>query len=104
MALYAIGDIHGCAETLWNLLDELNVGPDDHLVFIGDYIDRGPDSHGVIAGLIDLSDTVRCTFLRGNHEKLLLDYLDFGDFNSWLMNGAEETLRSYPNRRIPPEH
>lgn len=109
MGLIAIGDIHGCADSLDALLDRLDVQDDDHLVFVGDYIDRGPDSKGVIDRLMELQEDVECTFLRGNHEALMLGYLDAGAFNLWRVNGGIQTLQSYmKNGRsepdIPDEH
>jgi len=95
MGLIAIGDIHGCARTLDALLERLAPGPDDHLVFVGDYIDRGPNSKGVIDRLLKLRDEARCTFLRGNHEELFLNYLDEGEFDIWSYNGGTATLDSY---------
>jgi serine/threonine protein phosphatase 1 len=98
---YAIGDIHGCNNLLLALLE----GIEDHaggrpyrLVFLGDYIDRGPDSAGVIQTVRQLQqqspETVIC--LRGNHEQLLVEAAD--DPNSvlpWLSNGGDMTLRSF---------
>jgi serine/threonine protein phosphatase 1 len=108
MGLIAIGDIHGCARTLDALIERLAPGPDDHLVFVGDYIDRGPDSKGVIDRLLKLRDESRCTFLRGNHEELFLNYLDQGEFDIWSYNGGTATLDSYavPGEGfvIPDEH
>ncbi|NQV71823.1 serine/threonine protein phosphatase [bacterium] len=95
MGLIAIGDIHGCPLTLDALLRELNPTPDDHLVFIGDYVDRGPDSKGVIDRLILLQETHRCTFLRGNHEDLMLNYIDNGEYDLWAVNGGIATQQSY---------
>lgn len=95
MGLIAIGDIHGCANTLNKLLERLVLIKDDHLVFMGDYIDRGPFSKGVINHLIELQNEYKCTFLRGNHETLMLDYLDGGEFNIWRVNGGLATLNSY---------
>ena len=95
MGFIAIGDIHGCAATLDTLLDHLAPAPDEELVFVGDYIDRGPDSKGVIDRLLALQETHSCVFLRGNHEALMLDYLDLGAFNLWRMNGGLQTLQSY---------
>lgn len=101
MGLIAIGDVHGCVRTLEVLLDRLQPAPDDHLVFIGDYIDRGPDSKGVIDLLLDLREEHRCTFLRGNHEVFMLDYVDRGSFELWGVNGGLATLESYSeNQRI----
>lgn len=108
MGLIAIGDIHGCVKTLEALLSRLAPTNGDHLVFIGDYVDRGPDSKGVIARLIELRETHECTFLRGNHEAFMLAYLDTGEFHLWGMNGGAATLKSYAdenlNVRIPEEH
>lgn len=109
MGLIAIGDIHGCAKSLDALLDLINPTLDDHLLFVGDYIDRGPDSKGVIDRLLDLREDVECTFLRGNHESLMLDYLDSGAFNLWRVNGGIATLKSYANEEetdfnIPESH
>jgi len=105
MAVYAIGDIHGCIATLDALLDRLAPKDDDHLIFIGDYIDRGPDSKAVIDRLLELEKTTelgtgpRCTFLRGNHDQMMLDYVDFpGDpdvYELWTINGGLSTLNSY---------
>ncbi len=95
MGLIAIGDIHGCCETLNALLEELDPGDDDTLVFVGDYVDRGPCSRGVIDRLISLKDEVDCVFLRGNHEQLMLAYIDHGEYDAWAMNGGVMTLNSY---------
>jgi serine/threonine protein phosphatase 1 len=97
MGLIAIGDIHGCAQTLDVLLERIDPEQGDHLVFIGDYIDRGPDSKGVIDRLIELSDSYSCTFLRGNHEALMLSYLDYQEYDLWSINGGIATLSSYLN-------
>lgn len=108
MGLIAIGDIHGCRKTFDALMDELAPATDDHLVFVGDYIDRGPDSKGVIDRMLEIRETYRCTFLRGNHERFMLDYLDDGTFNLWSANGGVSTVRSYTDGRaqlnIPDEH
>lgn len=72
---YAISDIHGCPETLRLALKKVNYHPSDELFLLGDYIDRGPDSQGVIDLIRELeakSDFVVC--LRGNHEQMLIDY------------------------------
>ncbi|MCG9910742.1 MAG: serine/threonine protein phosphatase [Flavobacteriales bacterium] len=76
--LIAIGDIHGCLKTLRVLIEEkLKPAEEDTLIFLGDYIDRGPDSKGVIDYLIQLEkQNFRCVFLRGNHEQTLLNALD----------------------------
>jgi serine/threonine protein phosphatase 1 len=95
MALIGIGDIHGCVRTLDDLIRVLDPSADDHLVFIGDYIDRGPDSRGVIDFVLELSRSVRCTFLRGNHEVFFLEHVHDGFSPYWPANGGDATLSSY---------
>ncbi|HOJ93721.1 metallophosphoesterase family protein [Fervidobacterium sp. 2310opik-2] len=96
--LWAIGDIHGCLNALETLINEISPTPNDKLVFLGDYIDRGPDSKGVVDFLIELSKRTDCIFLRGNHEQMLLDVIDNGDDTYlWVINGATATWRSYGN-------
>lgn len=107
MSLIAIGDIHGCPHTLDVLLEELAPTGKDHLVFVGDYIDRGPNSRLVIDRLLELQETHTCTFLRGNHEALMLDYLNRGELRLWRVNGGLATLDSYyqsGHTAIPEEH
>lgn len=108
MALIAIGDIHGCAGTLEALLDALEPDSNDRVVFVGDYVDRGPDSRRVIDLLMEFRRSVPCVFLRGNHEALMLDYLNHGVFEPWRANGGLQTLENYLDAdreaAIPPEH
>lgn len=99
---FAVGDVHGCPEELSLLLDYLEkeerLGPTDLVVFIGDYIDRGPDSKGVVDRLLAFQQKFpQSVFLRGNHEDMLLGFLGFGGSlgESYLFNGGEEFLRSY---------
>lgn len=96
--LFAVGDVHGCREELVRLLDALPLRDSDELVFLGDYVDRGPDSAGVVTHLIELAAArANTVFLRGNHEDMLLDYLGvdgiYGD--AFLMNGGRATAASY---------
>lgn len=96
MRTFAIGDIHGCLQSLKTLLDSLELRPDDRLIFLGDYVDRGPDARGVIEHLMALSQNPTHQFLRGNHEQWMLDSLWDDDWvNSWGMVGGRETLESY---------
>ena len=110
MSLIAIGDIHGCAKTLDELLDRLSPTADDHLVFVGDYIDRGPDSKGVIDRLLELRKEIECTFLRGNHEVFFLNHFSNRreDSEIWHLNGGVQTLKSYTSPQnevvIPDDH
>jgi serine/threonine protein phosphatase 1 len=119
MLLAAIGDIHGERAKLTNLLRKL---PEEaKLVFLGDYIDRGPDSAGTLADLIALRKRrPETVFLRGNHDEMMLDAGDFFDPNlesdlsydqvsNWFAWGGTETLASYPGeepwyRRVPESH
>ncbi len=103
----AVGDIHGCARSLDAMLEKLAPMKDRTIVFIGDYIDRGPDSSGVIDLLLSFSRHHDCIFLRGNHEKMLLDVLENGDDHIWLINGGNNTLESYGVKsahHIPEQH
>ncbi len=75
-------------------MTKIKPSEEDRMVFLGDYINRGPDSRGVIDFLIDLKSKVPCVFLLGNHEKMILDF--FVDNNSlFLLNGGDKTLASY---------
>ncbi len=98
--LYAVGDIHGERDLLAELLSTLPLTPDDRLVFVGDYVDRGPDSQGVVDLLLDFSSRHPCTFLLGNHESMFLDFLgwsgeEYFGGDAFLMNGGDRTLASY---------
>ena len=98
MRSYVIGDIHGCLEELGYLIEGLPLEAGDRLIFLGDYIDRGPDSKGVISFLLELEKTsYEPIFLKGNHEDMLLSYLGLngqhGDM--FLYNGGKATLASY---------
>jgi serine/threonine protein phosphatase 1 len=101
--VYAIGDIHGRADLLALLLGriaadaEASGGTERTLVFLGDYVDRGPDSWQVVETLISgLPRGFRAKFLCGNHEALLLAFLqDASWLDVWLANGAEATFVSY---------
>jgi serine/threonine protein phosphatase 1 len=98
--LYAVGDIHGELEKLERLLVELPLQAEDRLVFLGDYVDRGPDPFGVVERLVALASERECVFLMGNHESMFLDFLGwrgrayFGG-DAFLMNGGDRTLASY---------
>ena len=106
--IVAIGDIHGCARTIKTLWNRLKPYKDALHVFIGDYIDRGQDSKGVVDFLLDVRYDRECIFLRGNHEQMLLDALETGDMNLWMYNGGRSTVKSYnfaKNRDdFPEEH
>ncbi|WP_319550423.1 metallophosphoesterase family protein [Desulfogranum marinum] len=95
-----IGDIHGCLDSLNNLLD-LVLPNADTLIFLGDYVDRGPDSYGVVERLLALqADHPRLITLKGNHDFMFQQYFDGKESSLFLRVGGKETLTSYG---IPPE-
>ena len=94
--MWIIGDIHGCLTELKILLSK--IPGDEKLLFVGDYVDRGPDSFGVIERLI--IEKHRSQYLIGNHEEMMIEYLHDSvksPHNFWLHfnNGGTETLKSY---------
>ena len=109
--VFIIGDVHGCLDLLKKLMDKIDWDPeDDTLIFLGDYIDRGHESKGVIDYILEIMATsshVHC--LMGNHEKIFLDYLEGLGKRTFFLNGGDKTLFSYQlfkNSRphIPDEH
>lgn len=93
MRKFAISDIHGCAKTFKSLLGLINFSKQDELYLLGDYIDRGPDSKGVIDHIWQLQQeeyTVHC--LKGNHEQMLLGEYDTSTYH---YHGLYETLQSF---------
>ncbi len=124
--VYAIGDIHGRGDLLAELhrLIEIDARarPVERrvIVHLGDYVDRGPDSRGVLDRLIGAPLAgFQSVHLKGNHEDLLLRFLDGGAGGIWLMNDGDATLRSYGvaaddvdpgkaqrafGKRLPPAH
>lgn len=112
MRILAIGDIHGCSIALRTLLDVVKPGSDDILVTLGDYVDRGPDSRGILDTLISLEKTTQLKPIIGNHEILFLDaLLEEVDRDAWLRVGGRETLLSYGSQdgqitwdKVPQDH
>lgn len=125
--IYAVGDIHGQVTMLRALWKQLPLKDDDVLLFLGDYIDRGEDSCGVIEELLKIQQQhENVIFLRGNHEQMMLDARDapspelkpdsgFIHFAEpvllWLQNGGADALLSYQMEdysrwaeNIPLEH
>ncbi len=105
----AIGDVHGCSKALEAILDAIRPRPEDVIVTLGDYIDRGPDSKGVLDRLIDLGRRCRLVPLLGNHDEMLLGLRTGRPPTSWLVGmGGSATLDSYgPGQDlglIPEEH
>lgn len=105
--VYAIGDVHGCDDLLRALVDGLaddvtqsreeQPGLKATLVFLGDYVDRGPDSAGVLDQLLELGDPFdEIRFLRGNHEQAMLEFVQDANTGArWCAFGGDATLRSY---------
>jgi serine/threonine protein phosphatase 1 len=93
----AIGDVHGCSLALAAVLDVIAPGPDDTIVSLGDYVDRGPDSAGVIELMLELGQRARLVPLLGNHELMMLSAIEHGAEHThyWLVCGGHETLDSY---------
>jgi serine/threonine protein phosphatase 1 len=92
----AIGDIHGCLSALDALLNALDLTPEDTLVTVGDYVDRGPDSKGVIDRLLEIRDRTQLVPLMGNHEEMMLDVLERrSEPYGWLNHGGVQTMESY---------
>lgn len=108
--LFVVGDLHGCALETAVLLEYLQkdeqLAEDDQLVFVGDYIDRGPDSRSVVELMLAIQETFPKTiFLKGNHEDMMLSFLGFDGVmgSSYLYNGGAFTLRSYDLSSDDPE-
>ena len=114
--LFAIGDIHGCPDELRAILKAIAPVRGDTIVFVGDYVDRGPSARDVVEMALDLEKgPAECVFLKGNHEDMMMSYLgrpgNYGE--SFLFNGGIATLDSYGLReddlenaaeRLPDTH
>ena len=102
--IIAIGDIHGCAVAFRRLIDELQPSEGDLIVPLGDYVDRGPDSRGVIELLLELEQSCQLIPLMGNHELMMLRALnDLGSLRFWLECGGMATVESYGGGMDIPE-
>jgi serine/threonine protein phosphatase 1 len=109
---FAIGDVHGKLTSLEHLMGEIEpaLNPQqDTLVFLGDYIDRGPDSKGVVDLVIRIQNEFpHVVCLKGNHDAMFLDWaLNGRNYDLYLYNGGGTTIRSYSQGgefRLPPEH
>lgn len=96
MRTLAIGDIHGCLRSLDALLGAVKLQANDLIVTLGDYVDRGPDSLGVMNRLIRLSKTHRLIALRGNHEQMMMEARESaGQLAVWREYGGDAALKSY---------
>lgn len=104
----AIGDIHGCSRALATLVAALDPVPEDLVIPLGDYVDRGPDSKGVIELLIALRERTTLVPLIGNHDEMMLQARE-GRGYDWLRGHGLPTLASYgveadELERIPAAH
>ncbi len=115
MRTCVIGDIHGCHRELCLLLDRLAPSQGDRLVFLGDFVDRGPQSRQVVEEVLGLQRRgVEIVPLMGNHEEVLLAFLAGREREFYLAIGGHRTLASYGcsdpldcgecARRFPKEH
>ncbi|HUY92332.1 MAG TPA: metallophosphoesterase family protein [Pirellulales bacterium] len=109
MRTIAIGDTHGCSVALARLLEAISPQPSDAVVPLGDYIDRGPDSPGVLEQFIDLAARCRLTPILGNHEEMLLASMRGTEsMRLWLACGGLATMKSYGSAagfdKIPAKH
>jgi len=101
MRVYAVGDIHGCLIELDSLLatilnDAAGYDGERQLVFLGDYVDRGPDSRGVLDRLLAPPEDFDPRYILGNHDQTFLDFLENPSlFRDWRDFGGRETLMSY---------
>jgi serine/threonine protein phosphatase 1 len=92
----AIGDIHGCLSHFQTLLQGVAPAPDDHIILLGDYVNRGSNSAGVLQLILELAKTHQVSAIKGNHEQMMLDARSSHDkYSDWLKNGADKTLLSY---------
>jgi serine/threonine protein phosphatase 1 len=94
-----IGDIHGGLKALIQVLQKAAIQPDDILIFLGDYVDGWSESPGVLDFLIALSEQQKCIFIKGNHDELLLDWLENRHENLnekvWFKHGGKATVDAY---------
>lgn len=113
MRIFAIGDIHGHTGALDALLATLPAADDDLLLFLGDYVDKGPDVPGTLDRLIEVASSRQALFLRGNHDQLMLDAKKSPALHlpGWECLSGGEPLRSYGSgttrkllRQVPEEH
>jgi serine/threonine protein phosphatase 1 len=121
--VYAVGDVHGCLDQLAAIHDQIAADllarpiSEATIIHLGDYIDRGPDSAGVIEHLLRGFAGARSVNLMGNHEHMMLQAVDTGeleDFELWMLNGGRASLRSWQigalgatrelAHRVPAEH
>jgi len=93
---YVIGDIHGAAIALKQLVEKFHLQRHDKLIFLGDYVDGWSQSAETITYLIQLSELYNCIFIKGNHDSWCEEWLQSGNANeTWLFHGGKATVASY---------
>lgn len=99
MRTLVIGDIHGGLKALKQIIERASITTSDNLIFLGDYVDGWSQSPQVIDYLIELQAKQKCIFIRGNHDELLLDWLQNRNENidegMWFKHGGEATVIAY---------
>jgi serine/threonine protein phosphatase 1 len=105
----AIADIHGCSNALASILRDIEPQPNDTIITLGDYVNRGMDSKGVLEMLIELSKQCRLIPILGNHDEMMIKARrSRSAFRHWMEFGGIETLDSYGDsgqiRLVPKEH
>ena len=96
MRTLVIGDIHGGLRALHQIMERANVTTKDKLIFLGDYVDGWSQSPQVLDFIIDLQTKQNCICIRGNHDDLLLEWLDKSKDNlQWYKHGGEATVNAY---------
>lgn len=97
MSTYIISDIHGCNKTFRKALKSIALKKTDNLILLGDLIDRGPDSKGVLDTVLLLRDhSFNVVCVKGNHEQMFIDALDDTyEKVQWIRNGGKQTLQSF---------
>lgn len=96
MRTLVVGDVHSGLKALKQVLKKASVSTNDHLIFLGDYVDGWSDAAETINFLISLKSNHNCTFIRGNHDELCVNWLKKGDDNpTWFMHGGQATIQSY---------
>ena len=107
--LFAIGNIHGCSHALDALLSKIQPQSDDTIVTLGDFVDRGPDSKGVLDRLIDLSKRCQLVPILGNHDEMMLNArFSRSAFDGWMEMKGLTALQSYGSEAqidlVPQKH
>jgi serine/threonine protein phosphatase 1 len=105
----AVGDIHGHLAVLEAIIAAIDPRPAETLVLLGDYVDRGPDSKGVLERVIELGERFHVVALQGNHEEMMLGAREGRDnLRFWVRCGGDAALQSYGQAEdvslIPREH